>query len=55
MAPRTVMPGYVAPVNMTRESFNNGGGGGSSTIPSPGVPPKQPLRGKGLYDPLYGR
>ena len=31
------------------------GGGGDTTIPSPGMAPKQPLPGIGLHDPLHGR
>ena len=31
------------------------GGGGDTTVPSPGMAPKQPLPGIGLHDPLYGR
>ena len=30
-------------------------GGGDTTIPSPGVAPKQLLPGIGLHDPLHGR
>ena len=31
------------------------GGGGDTTIPSPGMTPKQLLPGIGLHDPLHGR
>ena len=31
------------------------GEGGETTISSPGRPPKQPLPGTGLHDPLHGR
>ena len=31
------------------------GGGSDTTIPSPGMAPKQPLPGIALHDPLHGR
>ena len=36
-------------------SISASGGGGGTTTPSPGVSPKQPLTGIGLYHPLRGR
>ena len=49
------MSGRSPPLFSTLTSVSTIGGGGDTTIPSPGMAPKQPLLGIRLHDPRHGR